>query len=73
LIGGITSDNHVPLFCNYHVVINIAYNSVQHDRTKHIGIDRHFVKKKINDEIICISFVNSENQLADILLKILVA
>ena len=26
--GGITSDNHVPLFCNYHVIINIAYNPV---------------------------------------------
>lgn len=29
----------------------------------------HFVKKKINDRIICISFVNSENQLAGIFTK----
>jgi hypothetical protein len=69
--GGITSDNHVPLFCNYHVVINIAYNPVLQFNMIEQNILKliHFIKKKINDGIFCISFVNSENQLADIFTK----
>ena len=28
--------------------ISIAHNPVQHDRTKHVEIDRHFVKEKLD-------------------------
>ncbi|KAL6276812.1 hypothetical protein ACE6H2_020413 [Prunus campanulata] len=42
---------------------------VQHDRTKHVEVDRHFIKEKLERGIIKFPFVNSENQLADILTK----
>nr|GFC01752.1 NB-ARC domains-containing protein [Tanacetum cinerariifolium] len=49
--------------------IQISENPVQHDRTKHVEIDRHFIKEKIEAGIIELPFVRSEDQLADILTK----
>ena len=33
------------LYYDKKAAISIAYNQVQHDRTKHIEIDRYFIKK----------------------------
>lgn len=37
----------MKLYCDGKAVISIAHNRVQHDRTKHIEIDRHFIKEQI--------------------------
>ncbi|KAK2981314.1 hypothetical protein RJ640_007015 [Escallonia rubra] len=37
----------MKLYCDNKATINIANNPVQHDRTKHVEIDRHFIKEKI--------------------------
>ena len=42
---------------------------MQHDRTKHIEVDRHFVKEKLDMKIISMPFVRSHEQLADMLTK----
>ncbi|GJW51621.1 putative RNA-directed DNA polymerase [Tanacetum coccineum] len=49
--------------------IQISENPVQHDRTKHVEVDRHFIKEKLETGIIKLPFVKSEDQLADILTK----
>ena len=36
-------DGPMRLYCDNKSTINITHNSVQHDRTKHIEIDRHFI------------------------------
>ena len=43
----------MKLFFDNEFAINIAHNLIQHDRSKHIEIDRHFIKEKIEVEIIC--------------------
>lgn len=42
---------------------------VQHDRTKHIEVDKHFIKEKLDNSLICTPFVSTKNQRADILTK----
>ena len=59
----------INLYCDNKVAIQIAHNLVQHDRTKHVEVDRHFIKEKLDKGIICFPFVNSTSQLADVLTK----
>ncbi|PRQ39952.1 putative RNA-directed DNA polymerase [Rosa chinensis] len=55
--------------CDSKSTIEIAHNHVQHDRTKHVEVDRHFIKKNLDRKIICFPFVYTEDQLADVLTK----
>jgi len=57
------------LNCDNKASISISENSVQHDKTKHVEVDKHFMKEKIEDSSIELPFVRSEDQLADILTK----
>ena len=58
------------LHCDNKAVIAIANNPVQHDRTKHVEVDRHFIKDHLNQETISLPFVFSQTQLADVLTKV---
>jgi hypothetical protein len=66
---GLFKGTPLMLYCDNKAAIDIANNPVQHDRTKHVEIDRHFIKEKLESGIICMPYVNSSNQVADILTK----
>jgi len=46
-------------------------NPVQHDKTKHVEVDRHSIKEKIEDSGIELPFVKLKNQLVDIFTKVI--
>lgn len=59
----------LKLYCDNKSAINIAHNPVHHDRTKHVEIDRHFIKEKIEGKELCVVYIPSKQQQADILTK----
>lgn len=59
----------IKLYSENMAAINISHNPVQHDRTKHVEIDRHFIREKIDDGVIRLSYIPSREQTADILTK----
>jgi hypothetical protein len=66
---GFESKDSIKLFCDNKAAIDISHNPVQHDRTKHIEIDRHFIKEKLDSKFISLPFVRSHEQVAYILTK----
>jgi exonuclease I len=67
--SGLLEDKSIMLYCDNKVAIYIANNSVQHDRTKYIEIDRHFIKDKLDESIMCMYFVGTKDQITDVFTK----
>ncbi|RVX21356.1 Retrovirus-related Pol polyprotein from transposon RE2 [Vitis vinifera] len=63
------NDEQMKLICDNQAALHIASNPVFHERTQHIEVDCHFIRKKIASRCVATSFVNSNDQLADIFTK----
>jgi hypothetical protein len=63
--------NPMKLYCDNKAACDIAHNPVQHDRTKHVEVDRYFIKEKLEEKLIEVPHVRSQDQLADVLTKAL--
>lgn len=65
----INYENPLRLFWDNNSTISIVHNPVQHDKTKHIEIGRHFIKEKLDNGLITTTYIPSRLQLADVLTK----
>ena len=59
----------MTLFCKNLSAINISKNLIQHSRTKNIDIRHHFIRELVEDKIIKLEHVKTENQLVHIFTK----
>lgn len=61
----------MTLYCENQATIHILVNSVLHERMKHIEIDCHIAKEKIDKREIKTVYISSENQIGGIFTKAL--
>ena len=61
----------LTLYCDNMSAINISKNPIQHSRTKHIDIRHHFIRDLVEDKVVTLEHVATDNQLADIFTKAL--
>jgi hypothetical protein len=66
---GVSISMLTPLLSDSSWAISIAYDPVKHELTKHIGVDVHFTRSQVQDDVVALQYVPSELQLVDLFTK----
>ena len=65
---GILQDT-ICVFCDNASAINLSKNLVQHSKSKNIEIRYHFFRDLVEDKVVCLEFIRTDNQKVDIFTK----
>ena len=57
------------VFCDNTSVINLSKNPVQHSKSKHMEIRYHFIRDLVEERVVCLEFIHTDNQNTNIFTK----
>ena len=60
---------HLTIYCDNTSATNISKNLVQHSETKHIEIRHHFIHELVEDGILTLEFIHTDDQKVDLFIK----
>lgn len=49
--------NPMKMYCDYKTAINLTSDPIMHDRTKHVELDRHFIRQRIDYRELCLPYM----------------
>ena len=64
-----TGSSPMKLYCDNKVAISVAHNLVFHDRIRHVEVDKHLIKEKIDNRLVCMTYIPTKEQLVDVFTK----
>jgi hypothetical protein len=58
-----------PLLFDSKEAISIAHDPIKHELTKHAGVNAHFTRSQVQDNVVAFQYVTLELQLVDFFTK----
>eukprot|EP00253_Pinus_taeda_P008523 PITA_08523 len=68
---GFEHQHPTTLWCDNQSAIQLCKDPVQHQRSKHIELHMHFIRKLIHDHVLEVQYCSTDDQFADIFTKAL--
>eukprot|EP00253_Pinus_taeda_P004157 PITA_04157 len=68
---GFEQQHPTTLWCDNQSAIQLCKDPVQHQRSKHIELHMHFIRKIIHDHVLEVQYCSTDDQVADIFTKAL--
>ena len=68
---GYVQEEAMPIMCDNQGCIALAKNPKHHSRTKHIDVQHHFIREKLEQGIIALKYCPTQAMVADVLTKAL--
>eukprot|EP00253_Pinus_taeda_P023634 PITA_23634 len=68
---GFEQQHPTTLWCDNQSAIQLCKDPVQHQRSKHIELHMHFIRKLIHDHVLEVPYCSTDDQVADIFTKAL--
>lgn len=68
---GLVFTKATPLHCDNQSALHLAANPIFHEQSKHIEVDCHFIREKIQTHVISTAHISTKVQPADVFTKAL--